>query len=343
MKKHVLALAATLLLSGYAAAATAPTAAAATTQAPIVIKFGTAVKDDTPKGQAVLKFKELAEKYTNGRVQIEAGNDNKLGSQKDEIADMRANKVQMIAPALSKVDELFKSPDLNPYAAIDVPYLFDKTDVDFQKWTDSPIAVDMAKTLAGSGGQPLGYWDNGFKMLSSNKALTKPADFRGLSFRTQSSVVIYKQFKEWGAQPRETGFGDMYASALYGVIDGAENPPSNFNSTKMYQTQKYLYSTYHAPLSYVVLVNTKFWNGLPQDIRKQLEKALKETTTFERASAKRDNIYALQHVQETGLVRVLPPTPELNMFLHRATDQITPALSPLQKEYYDKIKSLLKQ
>lgn len=329
MKKNILMLA--MLLAATSAYA----------QEPIVIKINNAIKENTPKGQAINKFKELAEKYTNGKVKVEVGHDSYFASQRDEIQFLRENKIQMDHPAMSKIEELYQSPEMNPYAALDIPYLF-KDLAAFAKFADSPVANEMAKTLEGSGVKFLGYWDNGFKMLSTNKAVNKPEDLKGLAFRVQPSSVIYRQFKVWGAQPRELNLGDMYTATLYETVDGAENPASNFTSTKLYETQKYLYTTNHGYLAYVWLVNDKFWNRLPGDVRNELNRAIKETTIYERALAKRDNEFALQRATESGLVRVVPPSPELDRFLRMKAPLTESAMSPVQKEWYLKIKEQLK-
>lgn len=325
MKKNILVLAALLAASS------------AYANEQIVMKVSSSIKEDTPKGQAMNKFKELAEKYTNGKVRVEVGHDNALSNQRDEIPNLRDNKIQMAVPAMSKIEELYKEPEQNPYAALDVPYLFKSTQ-SFAKFADSPIAQEMAKTVEGAGVKVVGYWDNGFKLLSSNRAIKNPSDLKGMSFRVQPSPIIYRQFKVWGAQPRELNFGDMYNASLHGSIDGAENPASNFTTTKMYETQKYLYTTNHGYLAYVVLVNNKFWNGLPADVRTSLTNALRETTTYERAMAKRDNEFALQRAVQTGLVRVVPPSTELDAFMRERAPLTETALSEVQKTWFEKIK-----
>ena len=91
-------------LAAAAALALAPFAAAA--QDPIVIKFSHVVAPDTPKGKGAEKFKELAEKYTNGKVKVEVYPNSQLYKDKEEMEALQLGAVQMLAPSLAKFGPL---------------------------------------------------------------------------------------------------------------------------------------------------------------------------------------------------------------------------------------------
>ena len=126
----------------------------------------------------------------------------------------------------------------------------------------------------------LAYWDNGFKEMSANKPLRMPADYKGLKFRIQSSKVLEAQFRALGAIPQVMAFSEVYQALQTGVVDGQENTPSNMYTQKMHEVQKYTTLTNHGYIGYVVVVNKKFWDGLPADVRTQLDKAMKEATDY---------------------------------------------------------------
>src|ERR1700756_3270461 len=75
-------------------------------QSPIVIKFSHVVANDTPKGKGAIKFKELAEQYTNGKVKVEVYPNSQLFKDKEEIEALQLGSVQMLAPSLSKFGPL---------------------------------------------------------------------------------------------------------------------------------------------------------------------------------------------------------------------------------------------
>jgi C4-dicarboxylate-binding protein DctP len=152
----------------------------------------------------------------------------------------------------------------------DLPYIFDKA----TRCTRSPTArrQEAVQEARAKGIVGLAYWDNGFKVMSANKPLRMPEDFKGLKMRIQSSKVLEAQMRALGAIPQVMAFSEVYQALQTGVVDGTENPPSNFYTQKMHEVQKYTALTDHGYIGYAVIVNKKFWDGLPADIRTTLER-----------------------------------------------------------------------
>jgi C4-dicarboxylate-binding protein DctP len=264
-------------------------------EAPIVIKFSHVVATDTPKGQAAERFKQLAEKATNGRVKVEVYPNSQLYKDKEELEALQLGAVQMLAPSLAKFGPL----GVKEFEAFDLPYIF-PSKTTLYNVTEGEIGKGLLKKLEPKGITGLAFWDNGFKVMSANKPLHMPADFRGLKMRIQSSKVLDAQMRALGANPQVLAFSEVYQALQTGVVDGTENPPSNMYTQKMHEVQKYVTVSNHGYLGYAVIVNKKFWDGLPADIRAALEKSMREATTFEKAIAQRDNDMALDAIRKTG-------------------------------------------
>ncbi|MFA9218248.1 MAG: DctP family TRAP transporter solute-binding subunit, partial [Sphingomonadaceae bacterium] len=258
-------------------------------QAPIVIKFSHVVAADTPKGQAAERFKQLAEKATNGRVKVEVYPNSQLYKDKEELEALQLGAVQMLAPSLAKFGPL----GVKEFEAFDLPYIFPSKTALYNV-TEGEIGKSLMKKLEPKGIIGLSFWDNGFKVMSANKPLHNPADFKGLKMRIQSSKVLDAQMRALGANPQVLAFSEVYQALQTGVVDGTENPPSNMYTQKMHEVQKHVTVSNHGYLGYAVIVNKKFWDGLPADIRAALDKSMKEATTFEKAIAQRDNDLALE-------------------------------------------------
>src|SRR5438034_2908873 len=156
----------------------------------------------------------------------------------------------------------------------------------------------------------LAYWDNGFKDMSANKPLRMPADFKGLKLRIQSSKVLDGEMRALGAIPQVMSFSEVYQALQTGVVDGTENPPSNFYTQKMHEVQKYLTLSNHGVIEYAVIVNKKFWDGLPADIRATLEGAMKDATKYANDIAKKENEEALAAVKASGKTEMITLTPQ---------------------------------
>lgn len=292
----------TLLAASVAAACTLG-ALPVWAQAPIVIKFSHVVAVDTPKGQAALRFKELAEKETKGKVKVEVYPNSQLYKDKEELEALQLGAVQMLAPSLAKFGPL----GVKEFEVFDLPYIFANKNALYAV-TEGKIGKDLLQKLEGKGITGLAYWDNGFKIMSANKPLRAAADFKGLKMRIQSSKVLDAQMRALGANPQVMAFSEVYQALQTGVVDGTENPPSNMYTQKMHEVQKHLTVSNHGYLGYAVIVNKKFWDGLPADIRKSLEKAMADATTFEKAIAQRDNDLALEAIKKSGKTTVYVPT-----------------------------------
>jgi C4-dicarboxylate-binding protein DctP len=283
-----------LILAGVAAVVMmAPAAALA--DDPIVIKFSHVVANDTPKGKGALKFKELAEKYTNGKVKIEVYPNSSLYKDKEEIEALQLGSVQMLAPSTAK----FAPLGVKEFEALDLPWLF-KDEATYTAAMKGQVGQWLFKKLEAKGITGLAYWDNGFHMVSANRPLTKPSDFEGLKFRISGSKIADQYFRNVGSIPQIMAFSEVYQALQTGVVDGCENTPSNYTTQKFFEVQKDITVSYHAHLQYAVIVNSKFWSGLPADVRGQLDKAMSEATDYTNSIAVKENEDALAEIKKSG-------------------------------------------
>ena len=294
MKMWILAGAAALVLAGPAYA-----------QQPIVLKFSHVVAQDTPKGKGALKFQELAEKYTNGKVKVEVYANSTLYKDKEELEALQLGAVQMLAPSNSK----FGPIGVKEFEVFDLPFLLhDK--VALRRVTDGPLGKRLLKLLEPKGMVGLAYWDNGFKLMSANKPLREPEDFKGLKFRIQSSKVLEAQMRALGSIPQIMAFSEVYQALQTGVVDGQENTPSNMYTQKMHEVQKYTTLSDHGYIGYVVVVNKKFWDGLPGDVRGSLERAMAEATKYSNEISQTENDEALDEMKKSGRTQFVTLTGE---------------------------------
>jgi C4-dicarboxylate-binding protein DctP len=282
-------------------------------QQPIVIKFSHVVAVDTPKGKAAEYFKKLAEERTKGRVKIEVYPNSSLFKDGEEMEALQLGSVQMLAPSLAKFGPL----GVREFEVFDLPYIFDNSD-ELHKVTSGPVGAGLFKKLESKGIVGLAYWDNGFKVMSANKPIRMPADYKGLKMRIQSSKVLGDEMKALGSIPQVMAFSEVYQALQTGVVDGTENPPSNFYTQKMQEVQKYLALTDHGYLGYAVIVNKKFWDGLPADVRTALEGAMKDATKFANEIAQKENDEALEAVRKTGKTEIIKLTPEQKAAMKKA-------------------------
>src|SRR5580765_8856484 len=282
-------------------------------QQPIVIKFSHVVAEQTPKGKGALKFKELAEQMTKGRVKVEVYPNSSLFKDGEEMEALQLGSVQMLAPSLAKFGPL----GVREFEVFDLPYVFDNFE-ELHKVTEGPVGAALFKKLESKGIIGLAYWDNGLKVMSANKPLRMPEDMRGLKMRIQSSKVLGDEMKALGAIPQVMAFSEVYQAMQTGVVDGSENTPSNMLTQKHHEVQKFVAVTDHGYIGYAVIANKKFWDGLPPDIRTTLEGAMRDATRFTNDIAQKENDDALEAVRKSGKTEILTPTPEQRAALKKA-------------------------
>ncbi len=283
---------------------------------PIVIKFSHVVAQHTPKGQAADYFKKLVEERTKGRVKVEVYPNSQLFKDKEEMEALQMGSVQMLAPSLAKFGPL----GLKEFEVFDLPFIFDDYK-ELHKVTQGPVGAKLLHKLESKGLIGLAYWDNGFKVMSDNKPLKNVADFKGEKMRIQSSKVLDSQMRSVGAIPQVMAFSEVYQALQTGVVDGTENPPSNLYTQKMHEVQKYVTISNHGYLGYAVLVNKKFWMGLPADIRTIMEGAMKDATEFANNVAKKDNDEAMAAVKKSGKSTIITLTPAERAAWKRVMDK----------------------
>ncbi|WP_028595013.1 DctP family TRAP transporter solute-binding subunit [Paenibacillus assamensis] len=265
----------------------------------IVIKFNHVVAENTPKGLAAERFAKLVRERLSDRVEVQVYPNGILYSDKHELDALSRGDIQMIAPSFSNLTNAFPS-----WKAFDLPFAFPN-----QQAVDEALQGEIGKQLLGeltnANMKGISFWNNGFKQVTSaQRPLIHPADFAGQTFRILPSEVLEQQFHAFGAQTSMMPFTEVYHSVVRGDVDGQENTISNIYSKRLYQVQRYMTISNHGYLGYAVIVNRSFWEGLPADIRRELELILAETTEWNRVLAQQLNDQQLMHIKKSGLMDI---------------------------------------
>ena len=286
---------------------------AAYAQQPIVIKFSHVVANDTPKGKAAEMFAKKAAELTKGKVKVEVYANSTLYKDKEEMEALQLGAVQMLAPSLAKFGPL----GVKEFEVFDLPFIFSDYDA-LRRVTNGAVGKQLLSKLEPKGIRGLAYWDNGFKSFSLNSPIKSPADLKGKKLRIQSSKVLEEEIRSVGGLPQVMAFSEVYQALQTGVVDGTENPISNLYTQKMHEVQKHLTITDHGYLGYAVIVNKKFWDGLPADVRAQLEDAMEQAPRYANQIAKVENEASLEAVKKSGKTTVYVPTKEERLAFKKA-------------------------
>ncbi len=270
----------------------------------IIIRFSHVVDVDTPKGQAAEYFKQRVEERSNGEILVEVYPNSSLFNDKDVMPLLMSNAIQLAAPSFAKLTQVAPSLQL-----LNLPFLFHDS-VHLHRVLDGPIGQQLLQDVSTKNLVGLAFWDNGFKHLSANRPLLSPEDAAGLKFRIMPSHVLEEQIRALDANPQVLPFSRVYSALQQKVVDGAENPLSNFYTQKFYEIQSDLTLTGHGYLGYVVITNKLFWNSLNENQQELIREALAEATDYGNTLALEMDKSYLQKVQYSSATRVHSLNPQ---------------------------------
>lgn len=270
--------------------------------APILIRFSHVVGEDTPKGRGALLFRKLVDQRLAGKVHVEIYPDSKLFGDADEMAALQNNQAQLLAPSLAKFSQY--NPQLQVF---DLPFLFDDMAA-LERFQRRPVGRELLQSMKAHNIVGLGYWHNGMKQMSASKPLRLPADAAGLTFRIQASPVAEAQFAAVRASAVAMPFAEVRNALSSGRVQAAENPWTNLYSKHLDELQPVITETSHGALDYMVVANSRFWYGMPHDIRSELEAILDEVSYAVNTDAEQQNAQARAAILAAGRSQIVTLT-----------------------------------
>ncbi|MGQ4530616.1 TRAP transporter solute-binding subunit DctP [Vibrio cholerae] len=269
----------------------------------IVIKFSHVTNTDKhPKGIAASLLEKRVNEEMNGKACMQVFPNSTLYDDDKVLEALLNGDVQLAAPSLSKFEKFTKK-----YRIFDLPFLFEDVDA-VDRFQSSTKGEELKNAMTRRGVKGLEFWHNGMKQISANKPILVPADAKGLKFRVQASDVLVAQFEQIGANPQKMSFAETYGGLQTKVIDGQENTWSNIYGQKYFEVQDGTTETNHGILDYLVVTSSKWWDGLPADVRDQFAKILNEVTIERNAESNKVEELNKQYIIEAGgVVRTLTP------------------------------------
>ncbi|MHB8948379.1 MAG: DctP family TRAP transporter solute-binding subunit [Rhodoferax sp.] len=326
-------------LRGLSAAALSSASLNAVPSQVITLRLSHVVAEETPKGLAANRFKLLLEQRSGGRIQVQVYPNGELYGDHDEMQALQLGAVDLLAPSLSKFGRI----GFPEFELFDLPFLFDSV-ADVRRITQGRLGQRLLARLSHQGLVGLGYFDNGFKQMSANRPLLAPADFVGLRMRVQASRVIAAQMRALGAHPVTLAFSETRRALANGVVDGTENPVSNFWTQRMHEVQTDLSLTEHGYLGYAVVANQRLWMSLADDDRTLVGQALHDALTFGNLIADMQNDKALAALRDAGTTRIHTLSDGQRARLAKAVEPVHQALAQrIGLPWVDELRQALKQ
>jgi tripartite ATP-independent transporter DctP family solute receptor len=269
----------------------------------IVMKFSHDHTTSSPFHASAQKFKEIVEKNSQGRIEVQIYPSQQLGTAREMIEGMQMGTIEMSWLPTAKFGGFDQRLTL-----VDVPYVFSSED-SMWKALDGEFGQELMSGLESIGLKGLAFTAEGYKIFTADKPIKKPEDFKGMKIRTMEAPIIMAQYKAWGANPVPIDFAEVYNSLQQKVVDGQENPVISIHDMKFYEVQKWLTVADHAYLSYFLSCSKKWFDSLPQDLQKVINDAVIETRELHKVAINEANAKYLQNIKDFG-TQVYVCTPE---------------------------------
>ena len=247
------------ILAGMAGILLSATGASA---ADYTFKYGNAQPIQAARSQSMIFFEKELEKRSGGRINVEAFFGGVLGNEQqmfDQVTTglLQATRGGFFANASRKFNIFL------------LPFLTSGWD-EMQCLVKSDFTKSVQASAAANGYHvPATGISQGFRMYTNNvRPITKVDDLRGLKIREPQTDFFISVAKALGSNPIAMAFADVYQAFQQGVIDGQHNPPANIWNFKLHEVQKYLSVSNHMTGPDPLLVNKKWYDGLPSDLQK---------------------------------------------------------------------------
>ena len=279
------------------------------------LKFGHDMPIDSAQHISALKFAEIVNHRSNGRLEVDVFPAQQLGNDHQMIEAARAGDLDIILPPTAKLSTLVPSLQF-----ADIPFVFPNREDAYEILDGEPGKMLLEK-LKAHGLIGVAFWESGFKHFTANKAIRNPSDFRGLNVRVMKSRIIMDQFKSLGANPIPIDFHKTYEALRDGVVDGQENPLVSIVNMKFHDVQSHVIISHHGYLGYVFAFSKKIFESLPSDIQDILESTAKELTLFERKETIEREKAFIQTIEDSGTIVYNLTEGERDLF-QKATEHI---------------------
>ncbi len=288
------------------------------------IKAGIGLNEDHPQYKGLLKFKEIVEKKTDGKVKVETYHSGQLGDDRSMTEALQLGTQEVTIPSTAPLANFVPE-----FSVFDIPFLFPNEEV-ADKVLDGQVGQDILKKLEDQNLVGLAYWENGFRDVTNSKHPIKTMDdFKGLKLRTMENDLHLDAFKALGANPTPMAFTELFTAMQQGTVDGQENPYATIYLQKFYEVQKYVSNTHHIYSPFVFLMSKDFYDGLSEDQQKIVKEAAVEAGKYERKLNREANDKYLDKLQEEGM-KYTEISPE-------AREEMKKAVQPVIDDYKSEI------
>ena len=267
----------------------------------VVLKLAHSLDQQHPVHIAMLRMAELLDEKSSGTARIEVFADGQLGSEIECIEQVQRGVLEMTKSSTAAVEGFIPE-----FAVFGVPFLFRDEQHAWNVY-DSELGEELLVARTDSGLRGLCFYDAGARSFYTiDKPVLEPKDLQGQKIRVQESKTAMQMVEALGGSPTPISFGELYSGLQTRMVDGAENNPPSFYTTRHFEVCKHYSLDEHTRVPDILLISQTVWEKLSPDVKRWLQEAANESADFQRELWKEKTAEVLKAVEEKGVTVYRP-------------------------------------
>jgi TRAP-type transport system periplasmic protein len=300
----------------------------------MIVNIASTFPPDSPQDQGMVRFKELVEERSDGRINVLIHPSNAMGDEIQTFQMLSEGSVEYGALGSNDISTYFPK-----YYICEVPYVFSSTD-DFWKFWEGP-GKELSDIIENERGvRTDGVILRGARYLTANRPIKTVEDVKGLKMRLPPVDAWFKVWEHLGALPQNIAFGEVYLALKTGVVEAQENPPETILNYKFYEAQEYLVATKHIYSAARIMSSAKWWNTLEKEDQELLSQAMEEGVAYANSLTKDGDAKYVKQLQELGMTLIEVEYDEFKDAIQPVLDQL--AEEVWDRDFYNKVQEALK-
>lgn len=240
------------------------------------------------------EFARVANERLDGKARVVVFGSGQLGSDAEMMQKMRLGTLELSIPSTVMTSAVAE------FGMFEMPYLV-KNREHMKAIEEEVLWPSLAPLAEKRGYRILGVWENGFRHITNSaRPVVKPEDLRNMKLRVPQGVWRVRMFQEYGANPSPMALSEVFVALQTGVMDGQENPLTQIYSSKLQEVQRYLSLTGHVYTPAYLVMGSRKWNSMPEDVRTILEQTARDVQDFIYTTAEELDNQLQANIEKSG-------------------------------------------
>jgi len=267
----------------------------------VVLKLGHVLPPSHAVHIAMEFMAKRLDELSGGTVELQVFGGGQLGSEPENIEQAQRGALAMVKTSAAALEGFV--PDM---AVFGLPYLF-RDEEHYWRVLLGEIGEEILRAGDPQGVHGLCYYDSGSRSFYTiSRPILRPEDVREMKLRVLPSRTARDMIILLGGGPTPIPYGELYTALQQGMIDGAENNPPSYYTSRHYEVAKHYSLDEHTRVPDVVIFSSVIWQGLTPQVQAWVKRAAQESVEYQRALWKEQTEESLREVQKAG-VRIYHP------------------------------------